>query len=356
MMIGIGIGITAGGRSVSLFNRVYQELFGSGEQGIYMPSVHESFLRGDLYQDAAGTTPVTAAGQPVGLLLDRSGNDNHASQATSAARPALQTRVNMITKSENFNDSAWILSSPSVATAVALSPAGTMSANKLIPANGADPAAANSSGVYQFGSIPQGTYTISVYAKTAEHSKLRFREGVSTGAFLTFDLSDSSITNGSAAVFVSPTIEDVGGGWFRCDFTTASNTTILHRYVLRSGEVGDDSSGILIWGYQFEPGADRTTYQRVTSTNDYADVGAKRRLWLDNVDDKLTVTFPSSLGSACTVGRAMPGVGASILTGQTVGDSYDLIATTCGIVIVNRALTAGETNRLTQLLDKAAGV
>lgn len=55
-----------------LFDRVRSEFFGAGEAGIYMPSVHESFLRGDLYQDAAGTTPVTAVGQPVGLWLDRS--------------------------------------------------------------------------------------------------------------------------------------------------------------------------------------------------------------------------------------------------------------------------------------------
>lgn len=54
------------------FEWLRNELFGSGEQGIYMPSVHESFLRGDLYQDAAGTTPVTAVGQNVGLWLDRS--------------------------------------------------------------------------------------------------------------------------------------------------------------------------------------------------------------------------------------------------------------------------------------------
>lgn len=72
--LGIGLGLTVGtGRPlVPLFDRVRSELFGAGEQGIYMPSVHESFLRGDLYQDATGITPVTAVGQPVGLWLDRS--------------------------------------------------------------------------------------------------------------------------------------------------------------------------------------------------------------------------------------------------------------------------------------------
>ena len=40
-----------------------------------------------LFQDSAGTTPVTASGQPVGKMLDKSGNGNHATQAISAKRP-----------------------------------------------------------------------------------------------------------------------------------------------------------------------------------------------------------------------------------------------------------------------------
>jgi len=40
-----------------------------------------------LFQDSAGTTPVTTAGQPVGLMLDKSGNGNHATQAASSKRP-----------------------------------------------------------------------------------------------------------------------------------------------------------------------------------------------------------------------------------------------------------------------------
>ena len=42
-----------------------------------------------MYQDAAGTIPVTAAGQPVGKILDVSGNGNHATQPITSARPTL---------------------------------------------------------------------------------------------------------------------------------------------------------------------------------------------------------------------------------------------------------------------------
>ena len=44
-----------------------------------------------LFQDSAGTTPVTTAGQPVGLMLDKSGRANHATQATAARRLTYQT-------------------------------------------------------------------------------------------------------------------------------------------------------------------------------------------------------------------------------------------------------------------------
>ena len=60
-----------------------QALFGASEQGAwYDPSDLSS-----MFQDSAGTIPVTATGQPVGKILDRSGRGNHATQATSAQRP-----------------------------------------------------------------------------------------------------------------------------------------------------------------------------------------------------------------------------------------------------------------------------
>ena len=58
-------------------------LFAGGTEGAwYDPSDLST-----LFQDSAGTTPVTASGQPVGKMLDKSGNGNHATQAIAAARP-----------------------------------------------------------------------------------------------------------------------------------------------------------------------------------------------------------------------------------------------------------------------------
>jgi len=44
-----------------------------------------------LFQDSAGTVPVTAADQPVGKILDLSGNGNHATQPTAGKLPLLKT-------------------------------------------------------------------------------------------------------------------------------------------------------------------------------------------------------------------------------------------------------------------------
>ena len=61
-------------------------LFANGEQGaFYDPSDLST-----LFQDDAGTSPVTEPGQTVGLVLDKSGNDNHATQPTAEARPVYQ--------------------------------------------------------------------------------------------------------------------------------------------------------------------------------------------------------------------------------------------------------------------------
>lgn len=49
-------------------------LFGAGEQGVLF--AFDDFSK--LFQDAGGTTPVTAVGQPIGKALDQSGRGNHA--------------------------------------------------------------------------------------------------------------------------------------------------------------------------------------------------------------------------------------------------------------------------------------
>lgn len=73
---------------------IAQEIFGAYEQGV----VYDPSDMSTLFQDSAGTVPVTAVEQPVGLMLDKSGRGNHAAQATTTKRPVLSRRVNLLNK------------------------------------------------------------------------------------------------------------------------------------------------------------------------------------------------------------------------------------------------------------------
>lgn len=82
---GLGVGLlastTLSTRNSTPFSPA--SLFAAGEQGAwYDPSDLTT-----LFQDTAGTIPVTTAGQSVALMLDKSGRGNHATQTTLAQRP-----------------------------------------------------------------------------------------------------------------------------------------------------------------------------------------------------------------------------------------------------------------------------
>lgn len=63
------------------------DLFTSGEEGQWFDISDLATL----FQDTAGTVPVTADGDPVALILDKSGNDKHAIQSSSSLRPTYRT-------------------------------------------------------------------------------------------------------------------------------------------------------------------------------------------------------------------------------------------------------------------------
>lgn len=62
-------------------------LFENTEKGFWFDFEDMS----NLYQDSAGTIPVTAPSQPIGRVLDKSGNGNHAAQTTNSNRPEFRS-------------------------------------------------------------------------------------------------------------------------------------------------------------------------------------------------------------------------------------------------------------------------
>ena len=79
------------GLSTDPLQSLIAELYGAGEQGAFF--VSQPVVNGQqvLFQDAAGTVPITADGDPVGRWVDLSGNGKHATQSVSGARPVYRT-------------------------------------------------------------------------------------------------------------------------------------------------------------------------------------------------------------------------------------------------------------------------
>ena len=96
-MLGLSIPSFAYRRTTALAARI-AAFFRGGEQGVW----YDPSDRATLFQDASGTTPVTAVEQPVGLMLDKSGQGNHAYQSTSASRPVLSARKNWLVGTETL--------------------------------------------------------------------------------------------------------------------------------------------------------------------------------------------------------------------------------------------------------------
>lgn len=80
----LSLGLFLGAGSVRRFTPA--RLFANGEQGGWWDPSDFSTQ----FQDSAGTTPVTAVGQPVGKVLDKSGRGNHRTQGTTSSRPTLR--------------------------------------------------------------------------------------------------------------------------------------------------------------------------------------------------------------------------------------------------------------------------
>ena len=87
MMLGLGIGISLAAARAPGFDPV--GLFSSGEIGWVEPMIPGVTL----FQDAAGTIPVTAAGQPVGLSKFTAGGQLGFVQDTALNRPIYQVDV-----------------------------------------------------------------------------------------------------------------------------------------------------------------------------------------------------------------------------------------------------------------------
>ena len=267
------------------FDSLVSMLFAASEQGVwYDPSDMST-----MYQDSAGTVPVTAVEQPVGRILDKSGRGNHATQATTTCRPTLSARYNLLTDTEAFAAWSTLLSSTTSNTTATTDPLGGNSADILV--------ASASSGEHYVHQSANGvvgiTYTLSVYAKAREYTVLRLGSGL---------ISASAYFNLAAGTVISPSdgsasIKSIGDGWYQCYLTKPAVTSstlwgsVIGPAVTNNAHyTGDGVSGIYLWGADLRPANDGVglpPYQRVVDANTYDTAGFPLYLKFDGVDDSL---------------------------------------------------------------------
>jgi hypothetical protein len=176
-----------------------------------------------------------------------------------------ESRANLLTYSNDFTNSAWTAgSNVGTLSLDSVGPDGqSNSAVKLI-----DDGSTGSGGVSLAEAVTVDTssdYTLSLYAKKDQLDEvLLYTSGFTTPSTngYVFNLTDGTFSAFGGTPDHTPTIQDVGNGWYRCaiTFTTDSADTngAVAIYVTDNGSSGvslDGTSSILIYGAQFEKGS-----------------------------------------------------------------------------------------------------
>jgi hypothetical protein len=175
-----------------------------------------------------------------------------------------ESRANLLTYSTQFNNAAWVPGGYGVsATAnVAISPDGTITADKLVSSAGTSQQRLQLSNHGLTTSA--GTYTLSVFAKSGEWNFLTLNmfDTVYKGAC--FDLTTGAVTLQSGVTASAEQCPD--GSWWRLSIT-ATITTALNYVVsgfwpaaatpgtLNASVTGDGVSGVYVWQAQLELGS-----------------------------------------------------------------------------------------------------
>ena len=286
-------GCTVIGGNTPTFDQQIQKLFTNNEQGFFYDPNDLSTM----FQDAARTVPVTAVGQPVVLILDKS---KEVLSTEKVVNPGFDS------------DTAWLK-------------AGNVT-------------------------ISNGSAILNV---AGGNPVLRQNVGLTAGKWYEVTVDVTEVTSGLSLFRIYGT----GGSDAIFSITSAGMYKAMTR--ARSDATGligfsASSASMKISSASVKELAGNHAYQTTSAARPILQ-DTPRRIDFDTVDDKLITNLPAQL-TGCTVIRSAPNVGTQILTGQTIPATYEDNTDHCGLIVINRALTASETSQITKLFNKAAGV
>jgi hypothetical protein len=173
---------------------------------------------------------------------------------------------NLLTYSEQFQNVAWTIRNSTISANITIAPNGTLTADKLI-----EDVTTAEHWVFQSTTNTISSATISCYMKKGERNWGFIRTRTSVNDFYAwFNLDNGSI--GTVQSGITASIIDAGNGWYKCIVTNPNPTTAANPSVIgisNSDNVfsytGNGTSGIFIWGAQFEQGSTATEYFPTTT-------------------------------------------------------------------------------------------
>jgi hypothetical protein len=238
---------------------------------------------------ATGASTVTISGITVRLLAG-----NHAYQTTSASRPTLRARYNLLTYSEEFDNAAWSILNAAIIKDSTVAPDGTTTADTFNVTDASNVAKRTNQ---ILSPTPSGVTAFSVYVKAGTQNFVQLLCTGDVQAFANFDVSAGTV--GTAGTKTTASIQNVGSGWYRCvvvfDATTVYTGATFRIQMVTSasaiwGATTPNTGTFFLWGAQLVPTAvfPSNVYQRIAAATVY-DTGAAfpQYLAFDGTDDSL---------------------------------------------------------------------
>jgi len=229
-----------------------------------------------LYQDSAGTTPVTAVEQPVGRILDKSGGGNHLIQPTATSRPTLSSRYNLFTESEFRNGVTDAPVWDGLVTAT------TMAGYDGALAFGHN--GSTTSYAYKAGAVASVSHALSVTVEMTDELAPTFNSAIPADAGNTFCL----VIGVHAVSPLTYSVVHLGGTLYRVSGVGTAPGGPGHNGVVKYNTNNNRTFKVTAFDLKAASDASRP-YQRVNTATDYDYDFSKFPAYLkfDGVDDSL---------------------------------------------------------------------